>query len=120
MKIYYENQANWTTENYAELNAELNKLFCIVIDMNFAQKKAVRNYEAFDKECSSINCDILSDRTKALMVAILDQQKKKDSIIKLYPNLSPLKDTKSLKEPLYLSDEPYNVFNSYRNMNIYY
>ena len=42
MKIYYENQANWTTENYAELNAELNKLFCIVIDMNFAQKKAVQ------------------------------------------------------------------------------
>ncbi|MBP5178407.1 MAG: hypothetical protein J6066_02420 [Lachnospiraceae bacterium] len=120
MKKYYEDQTNWTIEDYAELNAELNKLFCVVIDMNFAKRKSVRNYDAFDKECSSIDCGHLSEKTKAIMVAILNQQKIKEKIIELYPNLYPLSKTQKLKEPLYLSDTPYNIFNAYKDMNIYY
>ena len=122
-KIYYQDQTDLDCEKYGELNAELNKLFLIGIEYHFAPKvmsRSTKSGKQFDTEISCIRFDFLTEETKCIMVAILNQQKKLKEFVKKYSNLSPLVDQKPLKNKLYLSSEPYNIFPSYSEMNIAY
>ncbi|MBQ0042183.1 MAG: helix-turn-helix transcriptional regulator [Lachnospiraceae bacterium] len=122
-QIYYQDQADWNIEMFGLLNAELNKLFLIGIDYHFTPGQLSRNIDTckvFDKEIKRIKYNRLSERTKCIMVAILNQQKKLSDFIKVYPNLSPLVNQSPLDEKLFLSENPYDIFPSYREMNIAY
>lgn len=122
-KIYYQDQSDWDYEKFGELNAELNKLFLVGIEYHFAPRSMSRSAESskqFDAEISCIRIDLLTDETKCIMVAILNQQKRLREFVKQYSNLSPLVDQKPLKKKLFLSKEPYNIFSSYSEMNIAY
>ena len=122
-KIYYQDQSDWNYEKYGELNAELNKLFLVGIEYHFAPKVMSRTKESckqFDTEISCIRFDLLTEETKCIMVAILNQQKRLLEFVQKYSNLSPLVDQKPLKKKLFLSSEPYNIFSSYSDMNIAY
>ncbi len=122
-KIYYQDQSDWDYEKFGELNAELNKLFLVGIEYHFAPKGMSRSAESskqFDAEISCIRIDMLTDETKCIMVAILNQQKRLREFVQKYSNLSPLVDQKPLKKKLFLSKEPYYIFPSYSEMNIAY
>ena len=122
-KIYYEDQTNWDTQMYGELNAELNKLFLVCIEYHFTPdflSRDVNTCKRFDREIRYIRYDKLSEKTKCIMVAILNQQKKLYEFVKVYPNLAPLTKQRPLKEKLFLAQNPYNIFPSYAAMNIAY
>lgn len=122
-KIYYQDQKNWDMQMYNILNAELNKLFLVGIDYHFTPNfisRDIKTCKEFDKEIRKIKYDKLAEETKCIMVAILNQQKRLEDFVAEYPNLTQLVDQKPLKEKLFLSDNPYNIFKSYRDMNIVY
>ena len=123
-KIYYQDQKDWNTEKYGELNAEINKLFLIGIDYHFMPKDCQSRSEninkVFDTEISCIRYDKLSEETKCIMVAVLNQQEILDKFVKIYKNLNKLTSQKPLKKKLYIASEPYNIFSSYTDMNIAY
>ena len=122
-KIYYQEQTDWDCEMFGELNAELNKLFLIGIEYHFSQGLVSRSPESckhFDFEISCIKYDRLSEETKCIMVAILNQQKKLNEFVKIYSNLSPLTTQKPLKKKLSLAQKPRNLFPAYADMNIEY
>ena len=122
-KIYYQDQTEWDSEKFGELNAELNKLFLIGIEYNFAPEcmsRDVASCKQIDIEISCIKYDCLSEATKCIMVAILNQQKQLQRFVGIYNNLSRLLEQKPLKDALFLSSEPYDIFPSYSDMNIRY
>lgn len=122
-KIYYQDQTNWDTEMFGLLNAELNKIFLVGIEYHFTPKflsRSVGTCKSFDKEIKRIKYNRLSNKTRCIMVAILKQQKKFDEFLKIYPNLSPLMNQVPLEEKLFLAEKPYDIFPSYREMNIAY
>lgn len=122
-KIYYQDQSDWDTGMFGELNAELNKLFLVGIEYHFTPDQASRDPRTcrqFDLEISCIRYDKLSDATKCIMVAILNQQKRLKEFVKEYNNLEPLLRQQPLRNTLYLAEEPYNIFPSYKAMNIAY
>ena len=121
--IYYQDKTGWDYERYGELNAELNKLFLVGIEYHFTPDFLSRSVEAckqFDMEINCIKFDRLSEQTKCIMVAILNQQKRLCEFVEVYKNLSPLIAQKPLKEKLFLSKNPYNLFPSYMEMNVEY
>ncbi len=78
-KIYYQDQSDWDCQTYGALNAELNKLFLTAIEYHFSPKYKSRDEASCkhaDMEISCIRYDRLSEQTKCIMVAILNQQKK--------------------------------------------
>lgn len=122
-KIYYQDQTDWDCQMYGALNAELNKLFLIAIEYHFSPKYKSRDeasYRYADMEISCIKYDRLSEQTKCIMVAILNQQKRLKDFIAKYPNLKSLKDQEPLTDTLYISSEPYYIFSAYTDMNIAY
>ena len=122
-RIYYLDQTSWGSYEYGRLNAELNKLFLIGIEYHFSPDDLSREKEScrlFDMEIGSIKFERLSEQTKCIMVAILNQQKVMNKFLRIYTNLSSLSTQKPLKEKLYLSSNPYNIFPSYKSMNIEY
>lgn len=122
-KIYYQDQTDWDCQMYGALNAELNKLFLIAIEYHFSPKYKSRDEASCryaDMEISCIKYDRLSEQTKCIMVAILNQQKRLKDFIAKYPNLKSLKDQEPLTDTLYISSEPYYIFSAYTDMNIAY
>ena len=122
-KIYYQDQNDWDYQMFGELNAELNKLFLIAIEYHFSLSSLSRSRESckrVDFEISCIKCDRLSEETKCLMVAILNQQKKLADFVKIYNNLTPLLSQKPLGKKLFISKKPYNIFPEYSSLNIAY
>ena len=122
-KIYYHDQKDWEYSMFGELNAELNKLFLIAIEFHFSHNSLSRSIDSckrVDFEISCIKYDKLSEETKCIMVAILNQQKKLIDFVKIYKNLKPLLSQKPLKNRLYISKNPYNLFPSYISQNIAY
>ena len=69
---------------------------------------------------SCIRYDRLSEKTKCIMVAILNQQKRLKEFTGVYSNLEKLVNQKPLDEKLVLTKTPYNIFPSYVEMNIEY
>ncbi len=122
-RIYYQDQSDWDCEMFGELNAELNKLFLIGIEYHFSKGPISRSTEVCkqsDLEISCIRFDRLSEETRCIMVAILNQQKRLTDFLKVYGNLAGLAEQKPLKEKLSLTETPYNLFPSYKAMNIEY
>ncbi len=122
-KIYYQDQSSWDCQMYGELNAELNKLFSIAIEYHFSPRHKSRDDASCryaDMEISCIRYDRLSEQTRCIMVAILNQQHKLMEFVSIYSNLLSLKEQKPLKDKLYISQEPYYIFSSYTDMNIAY
>ncbi|SEG39454.1 hypothetical protein SAMN04487934_1239 [Eubacterium ruminantium] len=122
-KIYYQDQTNWDCYMFGELNAELNKIFIVGIDYHFAKDSVSRDIEVckkYDMEISCIRYDKLSENTKCIMVAILNQQKKLREFISVYGNLKELLKQKPLSKKLFLSEKPFNLFQAYKAMNIEY
>ena len=122
-KIYYQDQTDWDYQMYGILNSELNKLFQIGIEYHFSSYEKSRDNgicKKADMEISCINFDKLTEKTKCIMVAILNQQKLLKSFVEKYVNLKPLLNQKPLTDTLYLSRNPYNIFTAYREMNIEY
>ena len=123
-RIYYQDQSKWDYHMYGELNAELNKLFLVGIEYHFLPSPYIsRNIEScrhFDNIIRCIRYDKLSTETKCIMVAILNQQNILNEFIKEYSNLAGLINQKPLSYTLFLAKEPYDIFQSYREMNIAY
>ncbi len=122
-KIYYQDQSGWNCQKYGKLNAEINKLFLIAIEHHFSPECSSRDQQTrkiVDMEISCIKYNLLSDKTKCIMVAILNQQKILDQFLNKYNNLAELRNQSPLKERLYLTTEPYNIFPAYIAMNIAY
>ena len=122
-KIYYQDQSDWDCQMYGSLNAELNKLFLIAIEYHFSPEYKSRDEASCrhaDMEISCIRYDRLSEPTKCIMVAILNQQKKLREFVSKYPNLKSLKEQEPLADTLYISSDPYNIFSAYTDMNIAY
>jgi len=122
-RIYYKDQKDWDYQMYGELNAELNKLFLIGLEYHFAPdslSRDIKSCKSFDMEISCIRYDRLSEKTKCIMVAILNQQKRLKEFTGVYSNLEKLVNQKPLDEKLVLTKTPYNIFPSYVEMNIEY
>lgn len=122
-KIYYQDQSDWDYQMYGALNAELNKLFLTAIEYHFSPRYKSRDEVSCrhaDMEISCIRYDMLSEQTKCIMVAILNQQKKLEEFVAKYPNLAPLKEQEPLADTLVISQDPYNIFSAYSDMNIAY
>ena len=108
---------------YGELNAELNKLFLAGIEYHFLPdflSRDLKVYKQFDMEIHCIRYDKLSERTKCIMAAILNQQTRLHEFVEVYTNLAPLTRQEPLKEKLFIAPNPYNIFPSYISMNIAY
>lgn len=103
---YYNYPKNWTIEDYDHLNSFLTKIF----------EYRERDYNIKRLKTMNLNCMVHS--TKAIMKAVILTLDIMDEIIETYPNLTSIKDVKPMKEPLYLSQEPLNVFPAYKEMNI--
>ena len=122
-KIYYQDQTDWDYQMYGILNAELNKLFQIGIEYHFASDEKSHDIgicQKADMEISSIEYEKLTEKTKCIMVAILNQQRQLKIFVEKYDNLKPLLNQKPLTDTLYLSQNPLNIFTAYREMNIEY
>ena len=122
-KIYYRDQSNWGIEEFAELNAEINKMLLIVLEYHFSPHYASRTKEVceyYDNEMRNINYSYLSEQTKSIMVAILNQQEKLIDFANKYQNMKGLLKQKPLKKELFLAEKPFNIFQSYKDMNIQY
>ena len=68
----------------------------------------------------NINYSYLSEQTKSIMVAILNQQEKLIDFVNKYQNMKGLLKQKPLKKELFLAEKPFNIFQSYKDMNIQY
>lgn len=104
--IYYSGQKNWTMEDFDYLNSFLNKIF-----QN--REKEINKYRI-----SHMNLYAMEDTTKALLKALLLEQKIFDEIVNQYENLKGLKEVKPLERALFLQKEPCYLFKEYTNMNI--
>lgn len=105
---YYADQSDWGPRDFNFLNAYLNRLFLYEADQ---EKAAV---------ISQMDLDRMSRETIALIGAILKQYRKLPAMMKKYPNLrSPLLE-EPLETPLFLNEQPANLFPAYREMNIQY
>ncbi len=122
-KIYYKDQSEWQCSDFGRLNAELNKMILIAIDYSLSKRSMSRDRSIGKKismEITAIRFEKLSEQTKCIMTAILNQQKCLNEFTEKYKNLKGLRIQKPLKEELFLSQEPYDIFPSYLNMNIRY
>lgn len=105
---HYLDQQNWGPDEFNSLNAYLNRLFL---------------YES-DPEKSHVIAQMdpsrMSRETIALISAILTQYGKCRSIPEKYPNLQATEFFVPLETPLYLNEQPLDIFPAYRNLNIHY
>lgn len=104
-RIYYRDQEGWGYSDYYSLFRYLNRMFL--------NKNGSR-----DQEIESIDVSLLSEKTRALMVAILAAQKKLYYLDK-YQNLSGLKQTRRLQKPLKLTEKPRGIYSEFSAMNIH-
>lgn len=105
MKVYYEDQKNWKTENFYYLNRYLNRLFL------YYEKDYYR------KEIEQLDIEKMSIKTKTIIRCILEFQKK-EYFMDIYPNLKELINIGPLEEPLYLEKPPGFYHEIYTKYNI--
>jgi hypothetical protein len=104
--IYYSGQRDWTMDDFDYLNSYLNKLF------------KYRDKEENRERIKHMNLSAMEDTTKAILKAVLLTQNILEEITSNYKNLEKIKNVEPLKEPLYLQEEPCNLFDEYKKLNI--
>ncbi len=105
-KLYYEDTANWSYTEYGSLNSLFVKMF------NYMDK--------YKDEIEAINIDDMSEQAKVILYCVITYRLDLEEIIKQFPNLAGLRDTKPLKKPICLMEHPFNVFKEYKEMNVLY
>ena len=103
--IYYENQADWTKEEYCYLHRYLHRMFYY--------------YQKHEKDIANLDTERMSDRTKALIYCII-QYYHMDFLFTQFSNLQSLKNMKPLEEELVLDDSTKTEDDIYRQMNVVY
>lgn len=106
--LYYADQTNWGPRDFNFLNSQLNRLFLYENDEEKASKIAQMDISRMTRE------------TIALIGAILAQYGKLHTVPEKYPNLQCADLTTPLEIPLYLNEQPLDLFPAYRNLNIRY
>ncbi len=105
-KLYYEDTANWSYIEYGSLNSLFVKMF------NYIDK--------YKDEINSMIIDNMSEQAKVILYCVITYRLDLEEIIKQFPNLAGLRDTKPLKKPICLMEHPFNVFKEYKEMNVLY
>jgi hypothetical protein len=119
--LWYQNQKNWKCENWSELHDILSKILLIAIDDKCSKLK-IRDNAATKKNedlLKSMDLSKMSYETKAIMYCILQQQKALNIMVEYFPNLSELLNVKPLMKPLYIRNNPLNLYKEYIDMNIF-
>jgi len=103
----YVDQSSWQPRDFGQLNAYFNRIF-LYEETDEIKSNAVK----------ALDLTRMSDITKAIIYANLTYYEILDKMIQKYPNLEELYSVKPLEKPVYLTPEPYNIFQSYRDMNL--
>lgn len=106
--IYYQDQDSWGSDEFSYLNSYLNRLFLYNED---ADKAAI---------ISTLDHSLMSRETQALICAIINHYGKADEFKIRYPNLEPFVCVTPLERPLFLNENPVDIFPAYKRMNIRY
>lgn len=106
--LYYADQSGWGPREFNFLNSYLNRLFLYEADPEKSEQIA------------SMDLSRMSRPTTALLGAILSQYGKLDALFEKYPNLCSDELRIPLETPLFLNEQPLNLFPAYRDMNIFY
>ena len=101
-KPYYENQADWGSEEYYGLHRYLHRL--------------ILHRDRHQDEIISMDVGQMADTTKVLLYCIIKYYHL-DELFHL-DNLRPLADCKPLSAPLTIGDHRINEDNIYRQMNV--
>ncbi len=105
---HYLDQHGWGPDEFNSLNAYLNRLFLYESD---PEKSRV---------IAQMDPSRMSRETIALIGAILTQYGKRQAVQEKYPNLRYAGLTVPLEIPLYLNEQPLDLFPAYRELNIHY
>ena len=105
MAIYYENQEDWTKEQFCFLHRYLHRLLYY--------------YNKHEDEISKMNLNRMSEATRVLIYCII-RYYHYDFLFSEYKNLSGLKDTKPLSTKLILDDSTLQEDDIYKEMNVVY
>ncbi len=105
---HYLDQSNWGPDEFNSLNSYLNRLFLYESDPEKSRTIAQMDLSRMSRE------------TIALIGAILKQYGKTSTVPAKYPNLRTALLEVPLDYPLFLNDEPLDIFPAYREMNIFY
>lgn len=106
--LYYADQTNWGPREFNALNSHLNRLF-----LHENQQDKADAISRMDLTC-------MSRETIAFIGAVLKQYDKISTILEKYPNLQTTLLEVPLSRPLYLSENPLNLFPADLKMNIRY
>lgn len=126
-KIYYEDQTDWSPEDFYGLWRYLNRLFQYVgpstslqdalgdlenlseRDRRRAERVAAHQSKRTgqrDEELASLDLERMSDETRYLVKHMLISMKRYDLALERFPNLAALKDVGELGHPIYLDANP--------------
>ena len=131
MYAWEEDQTNYTPQDFNFLFQELRKVVDIAIDYSLYQSldrqncdveyQGARTLETMRKNDAllrSLDLSKMTHETLALLkVAMYPDQL--EPMIQDFPNLESLRDVKPLEKPLYLNEDPLNLYDFVREMNIF-
>ena len=103
--LYYQEQSNWSTEDYYYLHRCLHKL--------------IWYYKKNTAEIEKMDVSRMSENTKVLIYCIIKYYNM-EFLFDIFENLRSLADTKPLEKTLVLDTEPLPEDNIYKRMNVAY
>ena len=106
LNLCINDSKNYTYEQYGLINSYLNRLFIYEND----NKETIKNIDL-----SKFNIE-----SKVIFYCVLNEKGILEDKIKQYPNLKELLYVKPLKNSIKLTDNPFNIFKEYKNMNVLY
>ena len=131
MYAWEEDQTNYSMLDYNCLFQELRKLIDTAIDyqlylssggeiydIEFQAARTPKTMQRNDEILRSLDLSKMTHETLALLKVTMYPEQL-DKMVKLYPNLMPLREVKPLEKPLYLCKDPLNLYRFIQDMNIY-
>ena len=104
-KVYYENQNNWSKDDYYYLHRVLHRIF-------YFNKK-------HSDEIKAMDVSKMSEKTMVLINCII-RYYGFDQLFEEYGNINLIRDVKPLKSTLVIDDAPLPEDNVYKRMNVMY
>ena len=131
MYAWEEDQTNYTPQDFNGLFQELRKIVDVAIDYSLYQSldrqtcdveyygaRTLETMKKNDALLRSLDLSKMTRETLALLKVTMypDQP---EPMIQDFPNLAPLRDVEPLEKPLYLNEDPLNLYDFVREMNIF-